>query len=79
MRRKYTLEMYKSLSFGGALTGIIFAFTHNIFANAGEVLAFGAVTWLIAAYCVWTVIVLLDEKGRDAGLSDHGKGDFNIH
>ena len=46
----------------GALTTIIFAFTHEIFANAAEVIGFYVGTQTVLTYAVWTMIDLWKRK-----------------
>ena len=71
MRDQYKQEMNASLQIGAALTMIIFSLTHQIFDCPGEVIAFFAATWMIAAYVTWTLIILR-QKCRDAWQSNHG-------
>ena len=74
-------EMYTSLLIGNVITVIIFAFSHEIFVNAFEVISYWIGTWFVATYATWTIIDIIDrhKKCRSARKSICGKRRNHAH
>ena len=63
-RIEYLEEMIWSMCIGGGITLGMMAAVHKIF-TAGEMIAFWMGIKSVMTYAVWTVIMLIKERGKD--------------
>lgn len=65
-REQYLEEMLKSMSIGGVIGMICLAFVHQELKTPLELVVFWVATWMVAMYCVWSVIEWRDRGKRKA-------------
>ena len=63
-RIEYLEEMIWSMCIGGGITLLALAAIHHIL-TAGELVAFWMGGKAVMTYAVWTIILLIKERGKD--------------